>query len=439
MSNTVEETMPSGSWSEMLSAAKIAYLYEYVYSIPLFTFLRENVAIISVTLYLLWYIKAYLSRTELVAKEGSIMYQIVNKLPSFHTGYKPTWWCFTSTLNTIVFALVQRCIPHHYVREILKTQDGGLIAIDWANLGAPKRVIFLVLPGLTGSSKENYVTHLVEKAIKLQCTAVVMNYRGIECELKTPRTYCASNYEDLDMVVRHIHEKYPDYKLFALGISLGGIKLGGYLSKAYDECLISNAMIVSAPFNVFYSSQELEKTHNFFMFNRHLTRNLSRYFSKHQHLFATDERFDCAAIAKCTSIKDFDTQFVSKQFGYNSCEDYYKDSCLDAKIQNIRVPTLFLNAADDMFSPERAFPLDKFKSNEHIALVCTKYGGHISFIENFIPTECNYVCRLLTDYLKLVLNDLKDDIELKYDHQSSPNEQKSTPQFTLDSDECCAH
>jgi abhydrolase domain-containing protein 1/3 len=205
---------------------------------------------------------------------------MADKFASIHSGYRPTIWCFPSAVNTIVFAVIQRCIKHHYYREILKTRDGGLVAIDWANLGAPKKLILLVLPGLTGSSKDNYVTHLADEAVKAGCTAVVMNYRGIEVELATPRTYCATNFDDLHMVVNHIREKYPNHKIFAVGISLGGIKLGGYIAKMYDDCLISNALIISAPMNVFYSCEELEKTHHFFTFNRHLARSLGRYFSK---------------------------------------------------------------------------------------------------------------------------------------------------------------
>jgi len=299
--------------------------------------------------------------------------------------------------------MIQRCIKHNYSRELLYTPDGGVIAIDWANLNSPKKVVVLVLPGLTGSSKENYVTHFVEKAIKSDCTAVVMNYRGISVELSSPRTYCATNYEDLDMVVKHIHNKLSDHKIVAVGISLGGIKLGGYLAKQFDDCVISNAMIISAPMNVFYSCRELEKAHNFFTFNKFLARQIGKYFSKHKHLFESDERYDCKAISRCISIRDFDTQFVSKQFGYNSCEDYYRDACLDAKIQNIKVPTLFLNAGDDMFSPERAFPIDKIKSNPYTAMIWTKYGGHIGFCEGLLPTGCNYACRILKDYLNNVI------------------------------------
>ncbi len=79
---------------------------------------------------------------------------------------------------------------------------------------------------------------------------------------------------------------------------------------------------------------------------------------------------------------------------------------MDAKIQNIKVPTLFLNAGDDMFSPERAFPIEKIKSNPFTAMVWTKYGGHISFCEGFIPYGCNYTCRIFKDYFQHVLNEL---------------------------------
>lgn len=267
---------------------------------PILTFLREHMAIISVTLYLMWYIKVYLSRTELIAKEGSFMHRMTDKFTCVHTGYRPTIWCFWSTMNTIVFAIIQRCIKHDYKREVLKTPDGGQIAIDWAynDSSADKKQVLLVLPGLTGSSKDNYVTHLVDEGVKKGCKCLVMNYRGIGVDLVTPRTYCATNYEDLDLVVSHVLKRFPNHKIFAIGVSLGGLKLGGYLAKCYDDCPISNAMIVSAPMNIFYSCEELEKTQYFFTFNRHLTRNCSRYFNRNKHLFEGDDRYDCKAIAQ---------------------------------------------------------------------------------------------------------------------------------------------
>jgi predicted alpha/beta-fold hydrolase len=127
---------------------------------------------------------------------------------------------------------------------------------------------------------------------------------------------------------------------------------------------------------------------------------------------------------------------VSKQFGYASWEDYYRDACLDSKIQNIKVPTLFLNSCDDMFSPERALPLEKIRQNPYTAMVCTKYGGHISFCEGLLPTGCNYTCRLLTDYLNYVLNEIDEEDAKKkqeeaVDKKEDNREEAASPTFTL--------
>ena len=96
-----------------------------------------------------------------------------------------------------------------------------------------------------------------------------------------------------------------------------------------------------------------------------------------------------------------------------SRDDYYRDCGLEDRIPNIKVPTLFLNAADDMFSPERAFPIESIKSNPYTALVKTSYGGHFSFCEGIFPTGCNYVCRVLREYLKNLLENNENAFELK--------------------------
>ncbi len=155
-----------------------------------------------------------------------------------------------------------------------------MIAIDWANLNASKKVVLLVLPGITGSSQESFVTHLVDEAIKADCTAVVMNYRGISIDLATSRTSCATDHEDLDVVVQHIKKKYSDRKIVATAVSMGGVKLGCYLASQLENCLISSSIIVSAPMNGILTMNELEKTHNYFTFNLYLGRCLKLYFSR---------------------------------------------------------------------------------------------------------------------------------------------------------------
>ena len=64
----------------------------------------------------------------------------------------------------------------------------------------------------------------------------MLNNRGRGgMELKSCRLYCASNCEDVEVVLNHIKSKNPNSKLIAIGISLGGIVLGRYLTQAGDK------------------------------------------------------------------------------------------------------------------------------------------------------------------------------------------------------------
>jgi predicted alpha/beta-fold hydrolase len=65
-------------------------------------------------------------------------------------------------------------------REILNLPDDGQLALDWENAkSATRKLIVLILPGLTSSSNAGYITHYVKESKKKGCVAVVMNFRGL--------------------------------------------------------------------------------------------------------------------------------------------------------------------------------------------------------------------------------------------------------------------
>lgn len=104
----------------------------------------------------------------------------------------------------------------------------------------------------------------------------MINHRGIDTDLLTPKTYCAIDTTDLEFTIKYIKNKYPTKKIFALGFSLGGIQLGRFISKANSEAYISNAMIVSVPFNMFSTIKELNKPIHFF-----ITKNVVQEFMEY--------------------------------------------------------------------------------------------------------------------------------------------------------------
>ncbi len=99
-------------------------------------------------------------------------------------------------------------------------------------------------------------------------------------------------------------------------------------------------------------------------------------------------------------------EYNAKYYGFKTIRDFYDASSIDSKIQNIKIPTIFLNAIDDCFCPSKgiyvclkfsfytivssnkkithrkAIPYGKLASNPNTALVLTKIG--IYNIQNYI-------------------------------------------------------
>lgn len=51
------------------------------------------------------------------------------------------------------------------------------------------------------------------------------------------------------------------------------------------------------------------------------------------------------------TVRQFDTRFTAKQFGFDDAEHYYKASTLYHKLDHIKVPFICLNSGDDLFQP----------------------------------------------------------------------------------------
>ena len=90
-------------------------------------------------------------------------------------------------------------------------------------------------------------------------------------------------------------------------------------------------------------------------------------------------------------------------FGYaGGLYEYYIRGQLRGKIHNINVPTLALNAEDDLFTPEDSLPLDEAKGSDHFAMITTKYGGHQAFMEGMVPSLYGFSDRVFEQYARAV-------------------------------------
>ena len=85
-------------------------------------------------------------------------------------------------------------------REVLTLMDGGVVALDWGVMSESSegddpgsgrdKPVLLILAGITGSSEETYIMHLVRDGLLTGYRPVVFNQRGYGgVPLKVRNTY----------------------------------------------------------------------------------------------------------------------------------------------------------------------------------------------------------------------------------------------------------
>lgn len=387
------------------------YLYFYLSNLP-----RWHVVTFAGFAYVVYYFIQVVKRPILAVSNGPFKDFLLKNVPTLEMKFWPTFWCVESRAQTVFASLIRasNLTNIEYRREILRLKDGGEVALDWLEKGCDENSpVIIILPGLTGESQADYIKCLVTAANNEGIRVVVFNNRGLGgIELKTPRLYCASNCEDLFEVVNHVKKSHPHVKLGATGISMGGLILGNYLAKHSEQSnkILTAAKIISVPWDVVKGCASIEKPILNSLLGRHLASSLCKTLSNCEIFRDTD--IDMEKIMSARTIKEFDSMFTSKQFGYADVDDYYSDATLHNKLHKISVPLLCLSAADDPFQPLDAIPIKAAEQSTHVAIVVTARGGHIGFLEGWWPsTKDQYMGRLFSEFFSKALFDVDGEFQ----------------------------
>lgn len=356
--------------------------------------------------FLYYYLSSVAKKPDLFCKDGRFKKVLETGVPVLNEKFYPTPWCFGTHSQTAIANFIRALLPNiMYQRELLETPDGGVLALDWLPSDLPQDApIAFFMAGLTGHSQTEYVKSIIPTATRLGCRVAVLNNRGRGgVELKTAKTYCAVSTDDMDFALRHIKSLHPNSIIVACGISLGGVILGHYISESKDEALVDAAVLISTVYDIGKAVYSMELPGLNRLLNRHLARSLWLSVEPHKEKFT---QVDFEEVSKATTIKEFDERFTAKIFGYQSIDHYYSEAALINKIHNIGVPTLCVCAADDMFQPYDALPIDVTEHNENVAFVVTARGGHIGFMEGVLPLLPFFSERIYEQYLSAMLKAL---------------------------------
>lgn len=448
----VVDSLPNASVTDLVNTLKASlgdfYELNFTTSVVLGMFM----------LYYLYYVTNVVRKPELICSDVGFRKFLIDNCPIINQEFKPTIWCAHTHGQTLLANGIRAVIPiPQYRREFVPVDDdvpprkcesntilpsneistgkNANVTIDWyegpgptlqlpdgqkfyaellekynesTHIYAPTiseddgKSVAIFFPGLVGDSQTEYIRTAVTMTNSIGYKTCVFNNRARGgMKLKTPRLYCATNFDDVEACLQHIKLTHPNSRIIAVGISLGGIVLCRYLAERGEKALVDAAMLVSVCFDFLAGCKSLEEPGFNSALNLHLTKSLIRLVEENKEVLnRPNSKYNIDKVMESKSLRQFDDRFTRNMWGYESCEEYHRDASNKDRIHLIRKPTLCINAADDIFCPYPALPLKQIESNPKMAMLVTARGGHIGFMEGFLPyVPTFYLERVIVQYL----------------------------------------
>jgi len=283
-------------------------------------------------------------------------------------------WLFSRHLETIYPSLFRKVIVPIPIQERISTTDGDFLDLDWYRQNKSKLVI--ISHGLEGNSTRAYVLGMVNAFLRKDFDVLTWNFRGCSDEMnKQVIFYHSGATYDLDLVVKHAYNSYEEINL--VGFSLGGNLTLKYLGEKGDSISkLHRGVGISVPLHLGSSSKKISETKNS-LYSKRFLRSLKKKIIEKSA--AHPGQIPVEAIRNIKTLADFDDFFTGPLHGFADAKEYYEVNSSLYVLDQIKVPTLVLNALNDPFLSEQCFPKTLAKSLDEVYCEFPKHGGHVGF------------------------------------------------------------
>ena len=312
--------------------------------------------------------------------------------PSNKPYVAPAWLPGGNVQTIYPFLLHSISIPA-YRRERLELEDGDFIDIDWIDNSIDKPLVVL-FHGLEGGSSSHYAQSIMGLIHELGWRGAVVHFRGCSgFPNRLPRAYHAGDSEEIDRILYKVRERGNSFdsnaQLFVVGISLGGNALLKWLGEQGKRAchMIDGAVTVSVPLDLVAAGKALDSGFNRF-YTQHFLRTLKR--KALEKLIRFPGLFDADAVAKCTTLYQFDNLVTAPLHGFSNTDEYWTLSSSKPWLRHIQVPTLVINARNDPFMPSSVLPISANVSCS-VVLEFPAQGGHVGFLSSPFPGKLTWL------------------------------------------------
>lgn len=294
--------------------------------------------------------------------------------------FKPLFFFSGCHSQTILGSLTSFHIAPGSAREYVKLPDRDCLTMEvctpphWRDHDPT----VVLLHGLCGSHKSNYLQRLVKKFYKKGVRTIRLNLRGCGSGKGLSRfLYHCGCSDDIIFALKEIKKRAPYSSITLVGFSLGGnvaLKLAGELGESAKD-LLKQVIAISPPADLKSSVQLMGQPNNQ-MYEKYFIR-LLRADVHYRH-----ERFGLPKvnIPLNMSVFEFDEYYVAPQIGYKSAMDYYEACSAKKVLDKITISCQILFAKDDPIINSDKIKEDTLPRN--INVIKTEYGGHLGFLAN---------------------------------------------------------
>jgi predicted alpha/beta-fold hydrolase len=266
-----------------------------------------------------------------------------------------------------------------------------------ANAG--QRPTVLLVHGLEGSTRSQYMLGNAARAWAAGCNVIRMNMRNCGgTEDLSPTLYHSGLSGDVATVMRTLSAE-KGLRAFALiGYSMGGnlvLKLAGELGADAPGYL--KAVVGVSPVMDLAVSADALHNHSNRIYEWKFLVGLRRRFRRKAELFPAI--YSTEGVERIGSLRQFDDQITARYSGFRGADDYYDRASSSRWVSQIAVPALILHALDDPFI--RMLPTTRaaLLANPRVRLMETAHGGHCAFLAPAVGYDGYWAEKILLDFL----------------------------------------
>ena len=261
----------------------------------------------------------------------------------------------------------------YFVRKTITTPDDDFIDVDTIQSGSKSAVI--LLHGLEGSSKSQYIQGMAYALQSIDCDVLCMNYRGCSGRVNASyQSYHSGKTDDVRMLIA----AFTAYEsIHIIGFSLGGNVALKYMGEQAVDSRIISCVAISTPVDLAGSSVALNRAENTLYLARFLKQLKLKAIEK--AIRFPENGLQKKAIRSAKNFQDFDNIYTAPAHGFNDANDYYEKSSSKQFLKFIDKPTLIINALNDSFLSPSCYPIKECQENDNLTLLTPQYGGHVGF------------------------------------------------------------